>query len=761
MKKMNCFTSKRGIVSAFTLAEMMVVMLILSVILAAMAPVMTTRYKSKPNDSSPWKYEANNRLNAYFGGPNSIAMIGQNEFQSTDDRGKLLIKLDNADTDYNFLAFKRGDNKLGRLYINNDGGLMFGSTTGRLGTNANSVGRMSEASGTNATAFGSAAKANKDAATAVGSSVTASGVSSLAVGTSSNATADNSIAIGTSTTASGSSAIAIGNTVTASGQESTALGEHSRALTAGTTALGRYAYADQDYATAVGAGATALLEATAFGSGAEAKSNDSVAVGYLAKVSENSTGAIAIGQGAKAKAERAIAIGQGSKIENLDESNLSTGSIAIGATNGDVTGEGSIAIGDNVQARGSIYKDGYASVVSIGKNASAVGYHAIAIGENAKAQGGSNKYSSSNWGNENFNWSFASIAIGANADASTPYSNGTTVKSKTINTIALGDNAKANAANAIAIGMSANADTNSSGSIAIGTYASASTPDDRIGMGYSIALGTNSKATGAYSIAIGSDMGGTTSHSGDAWTEAKGKYSIAIGNKAKTEDLTEGSGYYASTYSGAIAIGKGARAKGNSVAIGQSANAWTKKQIVLGTADYTVYIPGRLIVGLNSFFGANVTGSDQAVGGHWGNGGVRDWIRDYNKGFDVANAKPAPGQGYDEVYKFMTTSDRRLKYVGKENKSGLDKIRQLKVFNYTFKKDAKKEPHVGIIAQDLQKVFPNAVKKGADGFLTIRMEDMFYAVINAIKELDAKYQAQEKRINELEKRIEKLEAKGK
>ena len=39
------------------------------------------------------------------------------------------------------------------------------------------------------------------------------------------------------------------------------------------------------------------------------------------------------------------------------------------------------------------------------------------------------------------------------------------------------------------------------------------------------------------------------------------------------------------------------------------------------------------------------------------------------------------------------------------------------------------------------------------------MEDMFYAMINAIKELDLKYQAQEKRINELEKRIEKLEAK--
>ena len=37
---------------AFTLAEMMVVMLILSIVMAAMAPVMTTR--NKLDQSSPW-----------------------------------------------------------------------------------------------------------------------------------------------------------------------------------------------------------------------------------------------------------------------------------------------------------------------------------------------------------------------------------------------------------------------------------------------------------------------------------------------------------------------------------------------------------------------------------------------------------------------------------------------------------------------------------------------------------------------------------
>ena len=49
---------------AFTLAEMMVVMLIMSIILAAMAPVMTTRNKS--DYSSPWRYSTNGS-DAYFG----------------------------------------------------------------------------------------------------------------------------------------------------------------------------------------------------------------------------------------------------------------------------------------------------------------------------------------------------------------------------------------------------------------------------------------------------------------------------------------------------------------------------------------------------------------------------------------------------------------------------------------------------------------------------------------------------------------------
>ena len=105
-------------------------------------------------------------------------------------------------------------------------------------------------------------------------------------------------------------------------------------------------------------------------------------------------------------------------------------------------------------------------------------------------------------------------------------------------------------------------------------------------------------------------------------------------------------------------------------------------------------------------------------------------------------------------------SDRRLKNVGKVFVGGLNEIKKLEVFNYTFKSDKSKTPRVGVMAQDLQKIFPNAVVKGDDGFLRIRMEDMFYAIVNAIKELDAKIDLlaqKQKKIDELELKVNKLE----
>lgn len=134
-------------------------------------------------------------------------------------------------------------------------------------------------------------------------------------------------------------------------------------------------------------------------------------------------------------------------------------------------------------------------------------------------------------------------------------------------------------------------------------------------------------------------------------------------------------------------------------------------------------------------------------------------------------------------------SDKRLKNIKGENKSGLGQIRELRVFDYTLKDDKSKTPRVGVIAQDLQKIFPDAVGKTDEGYLSVRQEDIFFAMVNAVKEMDTYVQglinetknilakikdintrltAQDEKIKSLEKqnaeleaRIQKLEAKMK
>ena len=672
MKLMDSFASKRGVFSAFTLAEMMVVMLILSIVLAAMAPVMTTR--NKPNNSSPWQYQANNRSNAWFGaGSGQHAMIGQNSYGADDTIAKLLITV--GDDTTNFLAFKRNNANIGRLFIGGTNLLLGNLASGTLGDGSVGVGRSIQASGTNAIVFGRLSQATGEGAMAIGDTSIASGSYSLAIA-SGRATASSAMAIGVGSEGSEIGSMAIGNNSKASSVYAAAFGHTAKAEGLNSVAVGSSVTATEQNSIAIGSNANVTL---ALDTATEkVTSNSAIAIGrnsvakYLGSIA---LGADSIANGYQTKVADiadipSIAIGSGAKAE-------STGTIAIGA---DTT--------SNVPR--SIVIGAGASVGAVGEKEYAgrkVNSASIAIGPNSYAEG-------------KYNQDYDSIIRE--------------------NSIAIGDKARA-VAGGIAIGSIYQSGTISGSNNSLTTTA---------GNG-SVAVGTGTNATGIGAVAVGRQA------------KASGYHSIAIGQLAEATTL-------------------------GSVAIGAGAKSTYQNQIVLGTSSDTVYIPGNLVVEKSSILGY-AKGKSQLYNddiihtylrGTRHNYKMNEFIgSDDNKG-DDRDANNITLEGYNTgIPNFL--SDRRLKYVGKENKSGLDKIRQLKVFNYTFKKDTKKEPHVGIIAQDLQKVFPNAVKKGADGFLTIRMEDMFYAVINAIKELDAKYQAQEKRINELEKRIEKLEAKAK
>lgn len=101
-------------------------------------------------------------------------------------------------------------------------------------------------------------------------------------------------------------------------------------------------------------------------------------------------------------------------------------------------------------------------------------------------------------------------------------------------------------------------------------------------------------------------------------------------------------------------------------------------------------------------------------------------------------------------------SDIRLKNVSGKFTGGLDEIRNLMIYNYTYKSDEVKNPHVGVIAQDLKRVFPTAVKKDENGYYQIRWDEMFYAAINAIKTLNTKVEQLASRVSKDQVRIANL-----
>ena len=628
---------------AFTLAEMMVVMLILSIVLAAMAPVVTTR--SKVDQSSPWRYSEGNLSDAYYGlGESQTAMIGQREFTNTDETAKLIINT--SGTRPSHIAFKRGDSNIGLLRMENNA-VMLGSlnNSGTLGTSAVSLGTDTKADGLDSVAVGRMAEATGSHSTAVGYSATATGTGAIALGGGGaleQPTAENSgsVAIGYALS-TGSNAIAI-----APGGIGASLDSRTRATGSSSIALGGNVQSTKDYSVGIGVSAQSTEEyAIAIGTLSSASAKKSIALGISSTSSNDDS--LALGNQATASGTTSIALGKEASATNAGSISIgelttaiAPGSISLGA-HSTSTGEGTAAIG-------------YGTVAG-STNSTALGYFAQASGEN-------------------------SVAIGANS--------------------------LANGANNIAIGNNA-----------------------------------CKGVTGTNKTCIGANSGPS---SGSDWATDDVER-VFIGGKPKFND-------------GAAVL---------------EVHNDSKKRIYRDGkqhVDSTVVVNGNLLV-KGFVFSTLWSKGEKDILAFYGHDG------DQMEYFNVSNASGSlmryygeSGHGYyknAEEGKFNVgswgwssgSSDKRLKYISGENNSGLEKIRQLKVFNYTFKKDKTKTPHVGVIAQDLQKIFPDAVSKGKDGFLRIRMEDMFYAVINAIKELDTRITALEKENQILKEENKNLDAR--
>lgn len=89
---------------------------------------------------------------------------------------------------------------------------------------------------------------------------------------------------------------------------------------------------------------------------------------------------------------------------------------------------------------------------------------------------------------------------------------------------------------------------------------------------------------------------------------------------------------------------------------------------------------------------------------------------------------------------WTNASDIRLKDVHGDYEYGLDEVLKLHTVRFNYKKDnplglPSDHPMTGFIAQEVEKVIPDAVHENKNGYLELNVDPIHWAVVNAVKEL--------------------------
>ncbi len=109
-----------------------------------------------------------------------------------------------------------------------------------------------------------------------------------------------------------------------------------------------------------------------------------------------------------------------------------------------------------------------------------------------------------------------------------------------------------------------------------------------------------------------------------------------------------------------------------------------------------------------------------------------------------------------------TFSDKRLKKDITPLEDNLEKLLKLNAYTYKWKEGKDQSEQLGLIAQEVQEVYPEVVSEvgqGDDAFLTVSYGKLVAPLIGAIKEIWQKITGNEKRITELEKQVNELKNK--
>lgn len=114
-------------------------------------------------------------------------------------------------------------------------------------------------------------------------------------------------------------------------------------------------------------------------------------------------------------------------------------------------------------------------------------------------------------------------------------------------------------------------------------------------------------------------------------------------------------------------------------------------------------------------------------------------------------------QVYNGGWQSITTSsDKRLKENIEELTESMEKLNKLDAITYSWKDKTKNDDkkHIGLLAQQVMKVFPEAVYKNAEGYYNIRYEEIIPALIAAVQDKDKEIEDLKKQVSEQQDKID-------
>jgi hypothetical protein len=264
----------------------------------------------------------------------------------------------------------------------------------------------------------------------------------------------------------------------------------------------------------------------------------------------------------------------------------------------------------------------------------------------------------------------------------------------------------------------------------------------------------NSVASGHYSTAMGyyTTASGNVSTAMGNNTTARGDYSTSMGrNTIASGYASTAMGYGTSAEYASTAMGYGTTASGYaSTAMGNDTTASGYEATVMGVGT-TASDFGSTVIGQYNLLGSTVTNSATAfnstntafVIGN-GNGGTR------------SDALTVLFDGTTTIAGNLSiNSDARLKANIISLGSTLAKLLQIDGKTYTMKKDENKKQKIGVLAQDIEKVFPELVSE-SNGVKSVNYQGLVPVLINALKEQDSKMNEQETKLNKQQAEIDRL-----